>query len=664
MIYEIVITFIIIIIIVVIVVIFYRKRNHKHNRERKSKRPNLNIIKDKKKERFETKAGNDQIFLQQFPGAVIDTYGDFNNSNNSRDENNCNDNIIKECPPLAKVTFTVVAVDSNALLITVTPVVNATAYDIRIQGTTNNTDIKIHDTTVLTQTIPVPLGTYVVTVVATKCNCRSSPSASTPTTVSGPTCTIDNDCLAGNLCSMGSCIPGCNANQPCPLGSVCSGGNCVLGCQGQEDCPDSSYCLLGRCNPGCISDVNCPLGTICDTTTNLCVVGCNGVCPAGEYCNGSVCVPGCIKNENCPTGEVCNTNNNLCVQCVRNSNCPDTKPLCSSLTNTCLACLGDTDCSLGEICTRGLCVAGCTTNLNCPADTPICSSGTCVGCTSNTNCSSNLTAQVCDTTNGECVECNVDTDCPIETFCSSNLCVPGCTTDSNCPLESFCSNGQCTPGCHSNSNCSTPLSMCNLTTGLCVECYANTDCPAGQTCANNLCSCHVFNVSGITLAANNSNNSTTWPNPSDWVFNIPGSTTGQPLISFSWQVFGSNGPAIGNEEAPVSGYFPPYQLTNNTFPASEIAEIWQCQPNDLYGCSSTCSSNSSVNFLITNLIITNSCGDTSLPTCWELTDFCSGTTSFTQITCPIESPNNNESNSGSNNNDENEESSSSSSSSD
>ena len=212
------------------------------------------------------------------------------------------------------------------------------------------------------------------------------------------------------------------------------------------------------------------------------------------------------------------------------------------------------------------------------------------------------------------------------------------------PLETFCSNGTCTPGCHVNANCPAPIQTCNTTTKTCVECFANTDCPQNQTCTNNICTCHVLNVAGITTSNNNK-----WPNTSDWVFNIPNSNS-STLISFSWQALGTNGSQVSiidegssssssseDEEecgAPISGFLPPTNLPSNTFSASQINELWQCQDADLYGCSAQCLANSSVTFLITDLVITNACGQTSDPTCWRLKDVCSGNTTFTQITCP------------------------------
>jgi len=555
--------------------------------------------------------------------------------NTSSSSSDSSDSSESACPPMTKVNFTVVAVDNNALKINISPVDNAESYDINIRATTNNTNINTTDTTVLSQTIPVPLGTYVVTVIARNRNCRSSPSASTPITVNGPACNVDNDCISGTICSMGHCIPGCNTNHSCPLGQSCTNGICILGCQSQTDCPDNTFCRLGQCISGCLSDVNCPLGTICDVQNQTCIPGCNGVCPPGLHCNGTVCVPGCIKDENCPTGQHCDTFNNTCVQCVRNGDCPSSTPICNSLTHTCTGCLSDLDCPLGNICNNGTCSAGCRTNVNCPSNTPFCNNGTCTACRTNNDC---FPGDICDTNNGECVGCLVDTDCPVGTFCSGNNCVTGCRVDSNCPLETFCSNGICTPGCHVNTNCPLPIQTCNTMTKTCVECFSNTDCPQGQTCTNNICSCHIFSVAGITLSNNN-----IWPQTSDWVFNIPGSTPGQTLISFRWEITGNSiseensssdsSSSDSSEEATISGFLPPTALTNNTFNASQIEEIWQCNDSDLYGCPSQCQPNSTVNILITDLTITNSCGQISEPTCWQLTNLCSGNKTFTQIPC-------------------------------
>src|SRR5215471_12660290 len=70
----------------------------------------------------------------------------------------------------------------------------------------------------------------------------------------------------------------------------------------------------------------------------------------------------------------------------------------------CVDCLANTDCpASGPICVRGSC-GQCGTNADCPASTPACwpSDHTChPACTANSSCPKD--SQICDTTSGACV---------------------------------------------------------------------------------------------------------------------------------------------------------------------------------------------------------------------------------------------------------------------
>lgn len=64
-----------------------------------------------------------------------------------------------------------------------------------------------------------------------------------------------------------------------------------------------------------------------------------------------------------------------------------------------------------------------------------------------------------------------------------------CLTDANCPSSaSICQNstGLCVQ-CRDNTQCSGSITKCNPTTNSCVQCLTNADCPTDRQCRSNIC---------------------------------------------------------------------------------------------------------------------------------------------------------------------------------
>ncbi|MHB8873053.1 MAG: hypothetical protein ACYC8T_05145 [Myxococcaceae bacterium] len=143
------------------------------------------------------------------------------------------------------------------------------------------------------------------------------------------------------------------------------------------------------------------------------------------------------------------------------------------------SCQVTSDCSGGASCVGGVC-SSCGTNILCSAGFAACnpSLGKCVGCLSSADCSGGL--PVCGAPG--CVQCAADTDCSAPMpFCEDSRCV-GCKSGSDCaPGQSCHVAGFCSSPCSSDAECSSPQPVCGMDT-LCRECFATTDCAAGNIC--------------------------------------------------------------------------------------------------------------------------------------------------------------------------------------
>jgi Cys-rich repeat protein len=198
-------------------------------------------------------------------------------------------------------------------------------------------------------------------------------------------CAADDDCPAGAVCVAGVCRgepQPCGYDMACAPGEVCRDGLCVAWapeiCNGLDDDGD------GQVDEGCESfpcnaDADCPAGLVCDAATGLCGYGpgfdadgdgfpagvdcddadprvnpaaietCDGV---DEDCDGQVdegCEqPACVTAADCSAGQVCRYGR------------------CVALD----ACSNDADCAAGEVCVNGLCSArpgACNADADCPA---------------------------------------------------------------------------------------------------------------------------------------------------------------------------------------------------------------------------------------------------------------------------------------------------------
>jgi hypothetical protein len=231
---------------------------------------------------------------------------------------------------------------------------------------------------------------------------------------------------------------------------------------GANPCTDGTYLCFGGqlCDPAvgcvqCLTNANCPPAGAGNATLKVCVLGSCEVCGA---------------NTDCAAGQVCYPSNHTChascdvdggPTCAGTAGGGGRTPICDTTTGACVGCVTATDCANSP---RGA-VCDPTTQQ-------------CVQCAVNADCKGAAGGAVCDTASSTCVACLADTDCPTarpicEIVGAVHTCRAGCTTNANCAGRGVGGGG-------------TPI--CDVPTGLCVECTMASQCMgAGAACTNNLC---------------------------------------------------------------------------------------------------------------------------------------------------------------------------------
>lgn len=197
------------------------------------------------------------------------------------------------------------------------------------------------------------------TCQAGQCGCAGDSCSASCKCGGGGICATSADCLGSLSCVEGTCqdcgavVCGgatCATSDDCAVGLVCANQQCVpRGCVGDGDCPTT--------NPECSDAVSCPSAMTCPSTLN----GWRFGQPGKRICEPANC---------CTDPAQIGTSTPECGLCV-------CKPDCSTKTcgaanlddgcgRRCLAvcapgstgCQQDSDCTAGNICRAGKCVAG------------------------------------------------------------------------------------------------------------------------------------------------------------------------------------------------------------------------------------------------------------------------------------------------------------------
>ena len=367
----------------------------------------------------------------------------------------------------------------------------------------------------------------------------------------GNVCTVDDQCANGecsggapllchdeNPCTDDGCSPDagctfvanaadCSDGDACTVDDHCAGGQCVASQEGS--CDDDNVCTNDSCDPvqGCLhllNQVPCDDGDVCSQGDHCQLGECIGsvelICDDGNLCTDDACDSdsGCsfVPNaQECDDGNEC-TVDDACSKgwCKGGGqlDCDDDNPCtndacdlvagCIHFDNV-LACEDGNECTTGDVCAAGACVAGAP--LNCD-DGNVCTDDSCdagVGCVNLANqapcndgnaCTSADTcadsscqggpAPACDDGN-VCTEdsCNPDTGCKFVPLTGTE-----CTDESVCTEGDQCLNGACVPGplldCADDDQCTNdscdPVDGCGHETF--TPCCGNGALEAGEEC--------------------------------------------------------------------------------------------------------------------------------------------------------------------------------------
>ncbi|MGI5865150.1 MAG: hypothetical protein ACOX6T_24280, partial [Myxococcales bacterium] len=306
-------------------------------------------------------------------------------------------------------------------------------------------------------------------------------------------CTATEGCAPGEICDLSSQYGYCRSPQRCTSSSQCSGstpvcdlfsGTCKR-CTATEGCTGGQRCDIsveqGAC-VDCLMNSDCATPTpICNATTHTCAV-CTATegCGAGRVCDlsvaGGACV-GCRTSADCsaPT-PACNLAAKECVVCTATEGCGANEVCDLSVAGgACVQreCSGDSECETAEVCRSGRCVPACAIDANCTGGT-VCQDGACLPpCHGDLDCGG---GRICEA--GKCIPaCTGDESCPGAQICEAGRCLNGCLVDTECEGDLVCRDGRCvSDACTSNAHCAAPTPKCDLSTGDCVECLANSDC--------------------------------------------------------------------------------------------------------------------------------------------------------------------------------------------
>jgi outer membrane exchange protein TraA len=316
----------------------------------------------------------------------------------------------------------------------------------------------------------------------------------------------NNGCNLGYYCNDAALCAPCDTDIFC--GESCSpcGGDTPIcinkngtrecgQCEEDSDCDEGLTCDLttNRCRE-CDEDSDCPRAYICvDSSCQPCEAtercggnSCN-CCPLGSHGRQMQCVPvepngpavcvECVSGADCPSG-ICDAPSGHCVGDKEKTDyssracgeedvtCPNEYPYCipGPVGTACAQCRHDLDCPDGNFCVSGECKA-CTRDRRCGARCDSCAGDTpfCFG-------------RFAD--EAQCVRCNSD-----------DQCVGG-----TCNQETH----DCEPGCMATCAADTPY--CDGQQ--CVECYADTQCPCGNTCDLSTHTCDVSCKGNIDCLGN------------------------------------------------------------------------------------------------------------------------------------------------------------------
>lgn len=299
------------------------------------------------------------------------------------------------------------------------------------------------------------------------------------------TCTADADCVSGEVCEQGACIPAHCVNKELDgdESDVDCGGSC-FSCDNGLICNDATDCQTLFCDKA--SSAGGAGGTGGAGGAGGSTEDGPGVCAActghedcegaeGTYCDAGSCVVqkdlgvACAEHEECADG-FCPTDDGVCC----NANCTDTCEACTAdktggEDGTCAPVMmgedPDTECTDQGVESCGANGMGCNGSATAPgcvlyASGEVCASSACLvdetspswacdgagTCTADTPTS--CAPYACDDAELACqTTCDDHADCDANHYCNTtnNTCVPKKNNGDGCTVGDECTSGAC-PG--------------------------------------------------------------------------------------------------------------------------------------------------------------------------------------------------------------------------
>lgn len=227
-------------------------------------------------------------------------------------------------------------------------------------------------------------------------------------------------CPMGQVCNLaaGACV-GCLADGDCKTQMLprcdAKANQCVACLPAQDNCGAGQYCSVNACVMGCKDNADCKGGQQCNTGTHQCVACVDdAACGFGQVCLNNACVAGCTPQHACPGGLGCC--NNGCVKLASdNNNCG----ACGNVCGMGSACCGGVCISLQTVSNCGACGAACGPNQGCCG-------GACVTLNDPNNCGA--CGNVCKMGNGCCGGICVS----IQTPSNCGACGASCGPNQDC----------------------------------------------------------------------------------------------------------------------------------------------------------------------------------------------------------------------------------------
>lgn len=359
----------------------------------------------------------------------------------------------------------------------------------------------------------------------------------------------------------------CEHDLECPVRKICEHNKCIDGCRTHYSCGFEESCVNKACENPCNIAGVCGQNALCKPLNHdrecICLPGHEGDprvqctkldiqevcfhdkdCTHGYYCEHTRCIAGCRTNENCPYDQMCHQHvcRNPCefsAACGRQAmctpinhhahcSCPpgytgdNPQVACELISEP--GCRRDSDCAVGQICSKSECIFGCRTHDNCPFDKAcinrVCQNPCYVGelCGVNTQCRPINHTGICTCLPGyegnprkQCSltghQCDTDSDCGSGYVCINHQCkdINECLKDrSPCSYGAICTNtpgsyrcncppgfngdpykGRCheiVPGCSHDHDCD-DNEACNTLTKECYDvCTKRGICGRGSLC--------------------------------------------------------------------------------------------------------------------------------------------------------------------------------------